>query len=189
MNTTKIVRLSMMAMLSAIAVVLVILYRTPLLAAAPYMEYDMADVPVLIATMMFGVLPGLSVLLLVSVIQAFLLGGNGWIGLVMHFIASGTLVLIVGLFRCKTVRGWKTVLGMVLGTLGMAAVMIPMNLILAPLFLGQTVKAVVAMLIPIIVPFNILKAGINCAITFILMTALSPIMKKTPQLFPGCKIK
>ncbi|MDD2362682.1 MAG: ECF transporter S component [Oscillospiraceae bacterium] len=189
MKSSKIVRLCMMAMLSAIAVVLVMMYRTPLLAAAPYMEYDMADIPVLIATMMFGIFPGLAVLLLVSVIQAFLLGGNSWMGLIMHFVASGTLVIIVGLFHCKADKRWKTILGMVLGTLGMAAVMIPMNLILTPIFLGQAIKDVIAMLIPVIIPFNLLKAGINCAITFVLMAILNPIIKKNPQIFSACNIK
>ncbi|MDD3693656.1 MAG: ECF transporter S component [Oscillospiraceae bacterium] len=188
MKSSQTVRLVLMAMLAAISVVLVMLLRTPLLMAAPHLEYDMADVPVLLGTMMFGILPGLCILLIVSVIQAFLLGGNGWIGLLMHFVASGVLVVVVGLFHCRNIKWWKTILGMVLGTIAMAVVMVPMNLIIAPIFFGSSMKDVVEMLVPIIIPFNLLKAGINCVITFVLLKALTPITSKNSQLFLKCKI-
>ena len=41
-------RLVEMAMLAAISIVLVMLIRIPLIPAAPFLEYDMADVPVLV---------------------------------------------------------------------------------------------------------------------------------------------
>lgn len=188
MKSSHTVRLVLMAMLAATSIVLVILLRTPLLMAAPHLEYDMADVPVLLGTMMFGILPGLCILLIVSVVQAFLLGGNGWIGLLMHFVASGMLVVIVGLFHYRNIKWWKTILGMALGTITMAAVMVPMNLIMAPIFFGSSMKAVIEMLIPIIIPFNLLKAGINCVITFVLLKALTPIVTKNVQLFSKCNI-
>lgn len=43
-----------MAMLAAVAVVSVYFIKFPLLPSAPFLEYDIADVPVLIGTMLFG---------------------------------------------------------------------------------------------------------------------------------------
>ncbi len=53
-----------------------------------------------------------------------------------------------------------------IGVITMTSAMVLMNLILTPLFMGVPVKAVIPMLVPIIIPFNLLKSCINCFITF-----------------------
>ena len=86
----------------------------------PFLQYDMADVPILLASLLFGPWAGLVILFVVSAIQAFLFGGDGWVGLVMHFVASGALVVCTGLFyRYKHQHKllWAA-LGMALGTIG-----------------------------------------------------------------------
>lgn len=173
--------MSLLAMLAAIAVVMMMVIHIPF-PPAPFLKYDMADVPILLGTMMFGVLPGLSILLITSVIQAFAISADGWVGLVMHFVASGALVILVGLFHKWHYKWSETMLGMVLGTLAMTAVMIPMNLILTPLFTGTPLQAVID-LIPVIIAFNLLKAGLNCIVTGLLFKALTPIARKNPRVF------
>ena len=92
---TDVVALVQMGMLAAIAVVLVMLIHFPIIPAVSFIEYDMADVPVLIGTLLYGPIPGLLILLVASLVQAFILGINGWVGFVMHFVASGAMVLLV----------------------------------------------------------------------------------------------
>jgi Txe/YoeB family toxin of toxin-antitoxin system len=83
------------AVLSALAIVLMLLLRFPLIPSAPYMEYDPADIPVLIGGFMFGPISGLIITLIVSFIQAVSVSASsGWIGFVMHVIATGTYVLV-----------------------------------------------------------------------------------------------
>ena len=94
---TDVVALVQMGMLAAIAVVLVMLIHFPIIPAVSFIEYDMADVPVLIGTLLYGPIPGLLILLVASLVQAFILGINGWVGFVMHFVASGAMVLLVGI--------------------------------------------------------------------------------------------
>ena len=105
MKTTEtkfnVLQMVQMAMLSAIAIVLVAFVRIPLVPSMEFLKYDMADAPILIATLLFGTLPGLTVLFIVSVIQAFFFGGDGWVGLLMHFVASGSLVALTGVFYRK----------------------------------------------------------------------------------------
>ena len=55
LNTSKTsFRLTTMGMLAALSVVLVMLVRFPLFPAAPFLMYDMADIPVLIGGMLLG---------------------------------------------------------------------------------------------------------------------------------------
>ncbi len=178
MSSKHLVRLCQASCLAAVALVLVYFIHFPLIPAAPFLEYDMADVPVLLVTVLFGPLWGLAVLTVVSAVQAFMLGGNGWVGAVMHIVSSGVLVLIVGAFTRRRVRPVRLTVGLVLGTLAMAAVMVPMNLTLTVYFLGTPRAAVVKMLLPAILPFNLLKAGINSALTAVVYAALRPLLRR-----------
>jgi riboflavin transporter FmnP len=179
----KVIRMAQLAMLAAVSVVLVAFVSFPLIPVAPFLKYDMADVPILLAALLFGTAPGLIVLFLVSAIQAFLFGGDGWVGMVMHFVASGAMVILAGEFYKRRKQFKDLVLGLVLGVLAMTAVMIPMNLFLTTFFLGRSSEAVVQMLLPAIIPFNLLKAGLNSLLTAILFKALQPFVKKHGEMF------
>ena len=72
----------------------------------------------------------------------------------------------------------QAILALVCGTLAMAAVMIPANLFITPIFMGAPRAAVAAMLPTAIIPFNLLKAGINSIVTFLLYKRVSPLLHK-----------
>ena len=177
--SNKVIKTAIMAMLTALSVVSVYALRLPLIPAAPFLEYDAADIPVLIGSMLLGPVSGIVTLLAVCAIQALTVSASsGWIGFVMHFIASGVLVLISSTVYKKKPTSGGLILGLVLGSLAMTAVMIPLNLVFTGIFLGAGTKAVAQMLIPAIIPFNLLKAGINSAVTFAVFTPISKLLKK-----------
>lgn len=182
MKTQNILRLCIMAMLTAISVVLMSFVQIPLIPGVPFLVYDMADAPILLGAMLLGPWSGLLILAITSFIQCLMPNGNGLVGFLMHFVASGALVLIVSWFYRKWNTWGHTIAGMVLGTLAMTAIMIPMNLWLTTAFLGAKVGQVVAMLIPAIIPFNLLKAAFNCILTAVLFRSLQPFFRKYPQL-------
>lgn len=178
MTNTKILKLVQLGLLSAISIVLVMLVHFPIFPAAPFLEYDMADIPVLLATFLFGPIEGLTVLLITSVVQAFGLGGNGWVGLVMHFCASGALVIIAGsLYKYKSTLKMM-IIGLILGSIAMTLLMIPLNLIFTVHFMGSPREVVVQMLAPIIVPFNLIKSLANSTISFILYASVGRYLKR-----------
>ncbi|MGI6247899.1 MAG: ECF transporter S component [Acutalibacteraceae bacterium] len=179
-------KMAQMAMLVAISIVS--LYVVPLVSffpSAPYLQYDMADVPVLIGTMLFGPVSGLLILLLVSILQGITISASsGWVGIVMHFCASGALVLVAGLIYKKWKTLWSLILGLVLGSLAMTALMVPLNLFFTVRFFGVAFDAVKGMLLPVIIPFNLLKAGINSLITALVFFPLKSILLKLDLLRP-----
>jgi riboflavin transporter FmnP len=65
---------------------------------------------------------------------------------------------------------------MILGTLAMTLIMIPANLIITPFYLGVERGIVIKMLIPAIIPFNLLKGIISGVLTFILYKRLYPLI-------------
>ena len=169
-NTKK---LTVLAMLTALSAVLITLVHFPLFPAAAFLQYDPADVAILIGAFAFGPLAGLAVTVIASAIQAFLLGGDGVYGFLMHVIASGTLALVAGsIYRLRHTRmGGLTAL--IAGTVAMGLVMMVANHFITPFYMGVPTEMVDAMLVTVILPFNLLKAGINSAITFLVYKAVS----------------
>lgn len=95
----------------------------------------------------------------------------------MHIVATGSCTLISGTIyqKMKTKKG--AAISLSVGVIIMTFAMVLMNLILTPLFMGAPVEAVMAMLVPIIIPFNLLKYCINCFITFLLYKSISHLLK------------
>ena len=174
-KTKKLVR---MAMLAAISIILLLVIRIPIFPGAPFLEYDMADVPVLLGAFTMGPAAGLMILFVVSLIQAFMLGGNGIIGMIMHFFASGALVVMASFIYRRFGQNTKSlIVGLIMGGLLMTALMVPFNLIFIPMLFGVETSVVTAMILPILIPFNLIKAGLNSVLFFLLFKGRAYLFK------------
>ncbi len=169
--------LTKMAMLSALSIICILVVRIPLIPSAGWLEYDMADAPILLATFLLGPLAGLKVLAVVCLLQAFLLGGNNLFGFIMHFVATGAFIMVAYFVAMKLKGAKGMIIGLILGTLTMTAVMIPLNLLITPYLFMMEVSVVVGML-PAIVLFNLVKAGLNSIIFFIIYKVVSKVNPK-----------
>lgn len=170
-------RITKMAMLSAISVVLVLLIRIPF-PPAPYLVYDPADIPIFIGAFAFGPLAGLALTFIVSFIQAFVLGGDGLIGFFMHFVSTGAFVLVAGHIYKRNKTRKSALIALICGTIFMTVTMVLWNILLTPIFLGVPREAVIAILGTVIVPFNLLKAGINSIVTFLTYKSIARFLHK-----------
>lgn len=168
-------KLTLASVLSSLALVLVILLRTFLFASAPFLEYDPADIPILIGTLTLGPLWGLAITIIVSGIQAMTVSAqSGVYGFIMHVISTGTLVTTVALlYKYLRIKDRiRLVIAVVIGTVIATSVMVGANLLITPFYMGIPVSAVVELLVPIIIPFNLIKLGANSVITMILFKAI-----------------
>lgn len=173
-RSEQIRKLVVMALLVAISVVLIYAIRFPLVPAAAFLEYDPADIPILIGALAYGPLAGIALTVIASLIQGVTVSAaSGVYGIVMHIIATSTLVLVAsGIYRLRHTRNGG-LLGLVLGTLAMGLIMMPANHFVTPYFTGWPTEVVDALLLPGILPFNLLKAGINSAVTFAVYKTVS----------------
>ena len=87
--------------------------------------------------------------------------------------------------RVHSING--AVIALIAGSISMTLVMIPLNLFFTTKFMNVPVEAVKAMLIPVIIPFNLLKASLNSVLTVFvykpvakfLRVELKPMMEET----------
>lgn len=172
-------QLVVMAMLAAISIVFISIIHFPLFPAAPFLEYDPADIPILIGTFMYGPVAGFLLTVIVSLIQGTTVSaGSGIIGIIMHIVATGSCTLIVGSIYFRNKTKTRAIVALVIGAFTMTAAMVLMNIVLTPIFMGTPTEVVINMLVPIIIPFNLLKSGINCFITFGLYKSISHLLHK-----------
>lgn len=173
-------KMVLIGMFSAISVILVYLLHVPLFPAAPFLEYDMADIPIVLITFMYGPSAGLITTVIVSVIQGVTVSaGSGWIGIVMHIFATGSYVLVAGnIYKRRKNIGWE-ITAMVAGTLTMTISMVLWNMVFTPIFMGKAIEEVLPILVPAIIPFNLFKAGVNSLAAYFVFKILQQVIKKT----------
>ena len=175
---SRTLKLAKMALMVAISVICSFIHF-PILPMAAFLEFEVSDIPILIAGFVFGPLPGLVIGLVSILLHDLMMGpSSGPYGMIMHMIAVGVFVLVASAIYTKfKTRKWG-LFALIIGGLCMTAVMIPANLIITPLFLGMPVEVVQAMILPILLPFNLLKMAINTVVVFLLYKRLSPFLHK-----------
>ena len=166
-----------MAVLTALAVVLSCTVHIPYFGAA-FLEYSPSDVPVLIASFMYGPVWGLVITAIVSLIQGLTVSaGSGWIGIAMNFLSTGIFVLSAGLiYKFKhDIKG--ATIGLVVGFVCGVVSMILWNILITPLYMNVPRETVLAMIPTVFLPFNVLKYAGNAAMTFSLYKATGKFFK------------
>lgn len=174
--TTKM--LVKMAMLIAISIVLVLLIHFPIFPMVSFLEYDPADIPILIGAMAFGPVAGVILTVITAVIQGFTVSASsGVYGIIMHIVATLALTLTSSLIykKHRTLKG--AIVSLACGIAAMTIIMIPANMLITPYFMGMTLSALLPYMIWIIL-FNLIKATINSVVTFLVYPRISKFLKK-----------
>ena len=173
MKSKKITSISILVALSIVAGYFI---HFPILPQAPFLLYDPGSVFLLIGSFKLGPKIGVLMSLITAILFAFISGQGGPYGALMNFLSTGTLVYVSSQIYFLYHNKKGAILGLILGTLAMTLIMLPANLIITPLYLGVNRDIVAKMLIPAIIPFNLLKGIISGFITFILYKRLYPII-------------
>jgi len=182
MNSERVKVISRLGMLAAVSVVMAALIHFPLFPAASFLVYDPADIPILLSAFLYGPAGGVAVTLIVSLIQGLTVSAEGrFIGIIMHFVATSAFCIVASLVYRKKKDITHLAVGLILGALAMTVLMCGMNLLLTPIYTGMSVSAVAGMIVPIILPFNLLKAGINAVVAFLLFLPLRKALEKNEE--------
>ena len=165
MRSEQIKQMVVMALLAALAYVVMVLIRVPVIS---FLKYEPKDVIITIGGFIYGPLAALSISLIVTLVEMGTVSDTGWIGAVMNFVSTAAFVLPATIIYKKMHNLKGAVIGLVSGVLSMIIVMLLWNYILTPLYMGYPREAVAKMLPTVFLPFNALKGGLNAAFTMLL---------------------
>lgn len=155
--------------LAGMSLVLELFVHFPVLAAAPFLLYSPGDLPIIVAAVVVGPFAGVAAAFINATLFVVFTGQGGPWGAFMHFIASGGMAMVIGFLWKKT---GKLHLAMLAGILTRAALMIPLNLLVTPIYTGAPRAVVMNMIVPVIIPFNLVHAGLNTVLSYALLRAL-----------------
>ena len=172
-------KLVLMSMLAAVAYLLVAVVRIPVVL---FLKYEPKDTVITIGGFLLGPMASLIISLIVSLVEMVSVSDTGLIGCVMNFLSTCSFACIAALIykKNRTLKG--AVLGLLLGSASMICVMLLWNWLITPLYMGGTREAVEAMLLPVFLPFNALKAGFNSALVLTLYKPLTGALRRAKLL-------
>lgn len=157
--------ISIVGMLCAIAYVVVVVGRIPLVL---FLKYDPKDIVIAISGLIFGPFTSFSVAFIVSLIEMFTISENGILGFIMNIISSCSFACTAAFIYKRKHKLSGAIIGLLCGWGCMVCVMLLWNYLITPIYMGYPREAVVKLLLPAFLPFNLIKGGLNTAITMLL---------------------
>lgn len=152
-------------MFCALAYVATTVGRIPLVL---FLKYDPKDIIIAISGLIFGPLTSFTVALIVSFVEMFTISENGILGFIMNVISSCSFACTASFIYKKKRTLSGAVIGLLCGWGCMVSVMLLWNYLIAPIYMGYPREAIVELLIPIFLPFNLIKGGLNASTTMLL---------------------
>lgn len=163
-------------MLCALAYVAVVFGRIPLIL---FLKYDPKDVIIAIGGLIFGPLTSFTVALIVSLIELFTISDDGILGCIMNVISSCSFACTAAFLYKKRHKLSGAIIGLLCGWACMVAAMMLWNYLITPIYMGVPREEVAQMLIPAFLPFNLIKGGLNAAITMLLYKPVVTVLRRS----------
>lgn len=152
-NTRKI---ALAALFTAASLVLSFV-QIPIFPAAPWLMYDPSGIACLIAALAFGPKLGAAVAIISWVPRVFL----DPFGAPMGMLSTCAFIIPAAIAYNRSRTRTSSLAGMVAGAVLSIIVACVANLFVTPLYAGVTMQDVIYMIVPILLPFNVLKMAIN----------------------------
>lgn len=176
-NKLSVKHMVLLAMLAAIAYMMVSLIRIPLVL---FLSYEPKDVIITIGGFLLGPMASFVVSLVVSLLEMVTISQTGPIGCLMNLLSTCTFACTAAFIYKKKHTMSGAIWGLAIASVVMVSIMLLWNWLITPLYMTGTSRAdVAAMLLPVFLPFNLLKAGLNSAFILLLYKPVVTALRKT----------
>ena len=165
------------AMFSAVSFVAVLVSKV-IPNVFGFLSYEQKDAVIVIAGLLYGPLTSVLISVIVSFIEMITISSTGPYGFLMNIVSTCAFAVPAAWFyqHHRTQKG--AVLGLGFGVLTMAVAMLLWNYIITPLYMGVPRETVAGMLMTVFLPFNLVKGGLNAAITLLLYKPIVNALRK-----------
>ena len=166
MRSERTRKLVTLAMLSALAYILMVLIKIPVVL---FLSYEPKDVIIVIGGFLYGPLSAMVMSVVVALVEMVTVSTTGIYGAIMNALSSCTFACTAAFIYKK----WRTLPGAASGLVGGIIITVPVmllwNYLIVPLYTVYITRAdVIPMLTSVFLPFNLLKYGLSSAITMLL---------------------
>lgn len=177
MQTTKHIdtkKMVTLALLSSLAYVSMLFIKIPIIG---FLSYEPKDAVIALAGLLYGPLSAFGVAVVVAAVEMLTLSTTGPFGMCMNILSSAAFACTASYLYHRW--GKQNLLGAFLaGAAVMVVSMLGWNYLFSPYYMGVSREVIAGMLVPMFLPFNLIKAGLNTAIAWLLLRPLYSAMGK-----------
>jgi riboflavin transporter FmnP len=163
-----------MAMFSALAYATTFIFHIKV----QFLTFDAKDAILTIASFIYGPLSALIMSLIPALIEFITISDTGFWGLLMNFASSAIFTVTASLiYKCKrSLNG--AIIGLYSAVILTAGLMIPLNILITPIYMKVPTDTVIKFIPTLLFPFNLAKALMNAAIVMFLYKPVSVALKR-----------
>ena len=173
-----------MATFSALAYGVTFVFRIPV----QFLTFDAKDALLTIAAFIYGPLAALIMSLIPALIEFITISSTGFWGFLMNYASSACFSFVASLIY-KYRRSFSgAIVGLYSAVIATTALMMPMNIIITPIFMNVPRAMVIDLIPSLLLPFNFAKALMNAAIAMLLYKPISVALKRA-RLISGMNTK
>ena len=169
-------RITAIGMLCAITYVTMVVGRIPIIL---FLKYDPSDVIVTLGGFIWGPMTSCIVSVIVATLEMITVSDTGILGCIMNIVQTLSFACTASIIYKKKHTLSGALIGLASGWLITVIVMLLWNYLVTPLYMGYPREAVVELLLPAFLPFNLLKGGLNASITFLLYKPIVTTLRKS----------
>ncbi len=148
-----------------------------------FLSLDLGDVIIVLASFIYGPVSGIFISL-VSALVSFIYSGTGPWGMLMDFVSSAVFASAAAFIYKRKKTFSFAIIGIYSAVAIVTAVMVPLNILITPLYTGATTEFVLKLIPILLLPFNFAKALLNGGIVIVLYKPLVRAMRAA-RLIPG----
>lgn len=175
-------KLTTVGMLCAVAYAAVAVGRIPMVL---FLKYDPKDIIIAISGLIFGPFTSFSIAFIVSLIELFTISETGILGFFMNVISSCSFACTAAWIYKRRRKLSGALIGLLCGWGCMVGVMLLWNYLITPIYMGYPRAAVVKLLLPVFLPFNLIKGGLNTAFTILLYKPIIGALRHSRLIEPA----
>ena len=146
----------------------------PIIPGIQWLKYDPSGIVCLIAGFAFGPAAAAIVSVLGFVPHLFM---DPW-GTLMAVLVALTLSVPAAIIYRRSRTRLGAFIGLLVGAVCALAAAIVGNLIVTPIYASMTVAQVAALIVPALLPFNLLKFAIHGVVTFLIYKPISNLLNQ-----------
>lgn len=180
MNKTK--KLTVTALLCAMAYIAVFIAKLLPISIISFLKYDPKDAIIVMGGFMFGPACAAVISVAVSLAEMLTISETFLYGFFMNVVSTCTFACTAAvIYRAnKSFKG--ALAALFAGSATTALAMMVFNYVVTPFYMGIPRTAVGAMLLPVFLPFNVIKCLLNSALAILLYKPLVRILRRSGML-------
>ena len=165
------------------ALAIVISFATSFIKVG-FLSLDAGDIVIILGSFIYGPVAGI-IMSLISSLFGVLYSGTLFWGFLMDFASSAAFAFIASFIYSRRKNFSFAIIGIYSAVIAVTAIMMPLNILITPLYTGATSEYVITLIPTMLLPFNFAKCLFNGGAVLVLYKSIVRAMRAAHLIPPS----